>query len=538
MSGEGYRLLIADDEYWTREKMRYIIPWEKYNIEFMEPAENGEKVLQKMERETPDILISDINMPIINGVELVERIRERYPQVITFIVSGYDNFNYVKNTMKAGAINYLLKPINKAELIHAVSEAMNIINGRRLKEQEDANMRSKLQRAASMLQDHEYSRLIDKNSSANAGDFSVNLSMESAGYGFILLKVHNMKYAMDAFHQDINQVSYAVKSRLKDSVDEDIIIFNNTMKSNEFIIISREQDIHNHLAAIKYIRVMEELFSSPVTVVFNNYSYSVESMYRAYTQAVSLLMTRRYHNKSEVIIQDTKEGDIQGQNDIQHLSEETGSQLKALMKSHNKQMVKELIGKSLRICKERHSTYLDVKQVIRQINSLLMSNSSGLQGAGELLDVENAIDEAERRVESLDIDELIRYEEEVVDSLMAEVGIVKTETMNDTVRQVKAYIDQFYFEDLSLASLADKFAAEPSYLSKSFKQYSGENLTTYIARQKIEHSLKYIAEGRLSLSEVAFMVGYDDYTYFSRVFKKVMAMSPRDYKGNRDEKHA
>jgi len=220
------------------------------------------------------------------------------------------------------------------------------------------------------------------------------------------------------------------------------------------------------------------------------------------------------------------------------LSEETGSQLKALMKSHNKQMVKELIGKSLRVCKERYSTYLDVKQVIRQINSLLMSNSSGLQGAGELLDVENAIDEAERRVESLDIDELIRYEEEVVDSLMAEAGMVKTETMNDTVRQVKAYIDQFYFEDLSLASLADKFAAEPSYLSKSFKQYSGENLTTYIVRQKIEHSLKYIAEGRLSLSEVAFMVGYDDYTYFSRVFKKVMAMSPRDYKGNRDEKHA
>lgn len=128
MEKRRYRLLIADDEYWTREKIRTMIAWEEYRIDFMPPAQDGEEVMQMLESDRPDILITDINMPFLNGVELVKRVKEQYPEIVILVLSGYDDFAYVKDTLVAGAINYLLKPVSKIDLIGAVSKALELIN--------------------------------------------------------------------------------------------------------------------------------------------------------------------------------------------------------------------------------------------------------------------------------------------------------------------------------------------------------------------------------------------------------------------------
>ena len=141
-----YKILIADDEYWTREKFRNMIQWEKYGLEFMEPAADGEEVLEKMKDNAPDILITDINMPFMNGVDLLAVVREKYPDVITFVISGYDDFEYVKGTFMAGAINYLKKPVTKVELVNAIARAMEMI-GEREHEKEQT------QKAASAIAD-------------------------------------------------------------------------------------------------------------------------------------------------------------------------------------------------------------------------------------------------------------------------------------------------------------------------------------------------------------------------------------------------
>ena len=108
-----YNLLVADDEYWIREKFRTILDWGEYNINFLEPARDSEEVLKRVETEACHILITDVNMPYINGVELIKRIKEKYPCIVVFVVSGYDDFSYVKESLIAGAINYLLKQIKE-----------------------------------------------------------------------------------------------------------------------------------------------------------------------------------------------------------------------------------------------------------------------------------------------------------------------------------------------------------------------------------------------------------------------------------------
>jgi response regulator of citrate/malate metabolism len=103
--------LIADDEYWVRENLRTILSWQEYSFDFLEPAVDGEDVLLSMEKECPDILFTDINMPFVNGVELVNIVKSRYPHVVTIILSGYSDFEYVRSALLSGAIDYILKPL-------------------------------------------------------------------------------------------------------------------------------------------------------------------------------------------------------------------------------------------------------------------------------------------------------------------------------------------------------------------------------------------------------------------------------------------
>ena len=124
MNEKKYKVLIADDEYWTREKLKRMIPWEKYSLELLAPAVDGEDVLRRMEEEVPDILITDIDMPFLSGTELLAIVQEKYPKVISFVVSGYNDFAYVKDSFLAGSINYLMKPVNEEKFHQVLTRAV------------------------------------------------------------------------------------------------------------------------------------------------------------------------------------------------------------------------------------------------------------------------------------------------------------------------------------------------------------------------------------------------------------------------------
>ena len=162
----SYKVLIADDEYWTREKLRSMIDWPRYSLSCMEPAADGEEVLKRLEEEHPDILITDINMPFVNGVELLQVIHEKYPDIITFVISGYDDFQYVKDTFMAGSINYLVKPLTRIDLVNALSKALEIISSRQADARQRQEQQNQLLKASSLLQDREFSQLLERDNSS------------------------------------------------------------------------------------------------------------------------------------------------------------------------------------------------------------------------------------------------------------------------------------------------------------------------------------------------------------------------------------
>ena len=121
-----YKVLAADDEFWSRENIRNLIPWEEYSLEFLEPACDGEEVMERIAEEKPDIILTDINMPFLSGLELLKRLQNEYPETITIALSGYDDFDKVKGVFVSGGLDYLLKPVGKEEMVKVLTKALGI----------------------------------------------------------------------------------------------------------------------------------------------------------------------------------------------------------------------------------------------------------------------------------------------------------------------------------------------------------------------------------------------------------------------------
>lgn len=533
MSEAKYKILVADDEYWTRELLLNIIDWEKYGLLFMEPAKDGEEVLRLMSENCPDILITDINMPFINGVELIRAVNDRYPHVVTVVLSGYDDYEYIRETMKSGSIDYLLKPISKVELVSVLTRALELLAQRRSIEEEKKSIKDELMRSASLLQDREFSVMIEKDSIPDHPGITAELNMDVAGYSLMLIKIHNMSVLSKEYRHNINQLSYRMKKRIKEIVcDRAVIVFNNTSKTNEFIIISEISQKALKDFGNKILIEFEKKSKSPITVTISGHSFSWESIHSAYIEAVSLLNIRPFCISSIVITEEDSSKAEFEKYFQSRISPEQEKSLILLMKSANKtKLLNTVLNKiGLGKCSQNNWSYLEVRQTVSRLINILGMNQNENSTAAELIELENWSDFADKIIELLDQDTLTQTIVNIVEQLTDAVIVEVPDTVADIIKQAVRYIEKNYSEELTLSGLAKRFSVESSYFSKVFHQQTGDTLISYITKQRMSKAIQCIEEDNISLTEIAFLVGYDDYTYFSRLFKKTVGQSPRDYK--------
>lgn len=356
MEKKKYKILIADDEYWTREKLCHMIDWDKYSLECIRPAENGEEALMRIGEEKPDILVTDINMPFVNGVKLLEIIKEKYPNIVAFVVSGYDDFEYVKGTFMSGAVNYLMKPVTKIDLVNAIVKALEIISERE-------NEKLQLLKSASLIQDSEYSQLINNETMSCMPGISVNGNTDMAGKGFILLKIHSLSELIRQNNYDMNLFSYNTKKEIRKLADdENIIVFNNIYRSNEFIIIA-DKNSKEMEAISKKIKVYLSIqAASSLTFVISGCSYSAENFHMAYVEAVALLMTRIYCKRDEIITADSSKGKTGQEKMASRFNSTMEKRLKNYLMSGNMEAAKKTALEETRLChcEEDRWSYLEV----------------------------------------------------------------------------------------------------------------------------------------------------------------------------------
>lgn len=533
MEKEYYKVLIADDEYWTRKKLCTMIDWPQYSLHCLEPAADGEEVLQRLEHERPDILITDINMPFVNGVELLQAIRGRYPDIITFVISGYDDFQYVKDAFMAGSINYLVKPVTRIDLVGALAKALEIISARRADARQREEQQTRLLKASSLLQDREFSQLLEKKDSAFTPIITMNTEVDFAGMSLMLIKIHDMGKLSAAYGYDMNLLSWSVKKEIRRCLKHEApYVFNHIYRPNEFVIIS-ELDNRELTERARYMLVqLRPVFQSPLTIILSGHSYSMDNIREAYIQDISLLMMRPYVPEDVLSVFEHSVAQGEDEKIRSRFDDSQVKELKELFRSRNRSAIERLVFEKTGLagCARERWGYLEVKQTVKRILNAVSEAAGSLQGSREAAAMEDLISLSDQIIERLNSEDLCAAVRDVIDYGLALGHDEGIHTVSDIIRSAVAYIDENYFEDLSLTGLARKFGMESTYFSRTFRRETGENLMVYITRKRMERAEAYIRESDVSLTEIAFLTGYEDYAYFSRVFRKAYGKSPRDYR--------
>lgn len=216
---------------------------------------------------------------------------------------------------------------------------------------------------------------------------------------------------------------------------------------------------------------------------------------------------------------------------VDTFSQEMERRLKTTLKAGSEKALRDFLVEEAGLGSCEKLNFMETKQIVNRICAIFLDYLAG-QGASEesIKELGRLEQMADKVVEGLDVKELLSLLTEMQNVVLGEKKGEITGNIRDYVKEAVAYINENYFEELTLSGLSEKYAVESSYFSKLFKQETGENLMLYIASRRMEKAKELMRREDINIAEVAFMVGYDDYTYFSKVFKKHVGVSPREYR--------
>lgn len=538
MKSMKYKVLAADDEFWSRENIRSLIPWEEYSLEFLEPACDGEEVLERIPEEKPDIILTDINMPFLSGLELLERLQKEYPDIITIAISGYDDFDKVKGVFVSGGLDYLLKPVGKEELVKVLTKALGVLEERENAKRQDETSRIQEHKLSSFLEDSEYSALLSgKLYGQSASQTHISSTSTFSEVATLMVKFYNITEIAERFDHDNLQMSWNIKSRLKELTGsaENPIIFNNSNKMSEFLIVETADAKAFKSLAENILKEFPLQEYGPVSVVLHEQTSSLDDIGTIYRELVAALVTRPFSRNHCILScpEEKNNGEIQTIGKLAPAHMET--ELYHLLLTGQKAETEKLIFKTcdFRHCDNGSWSYLDVKQYAGRITGILYRYVQ--EKCPELTaQAEEAMDNIDYYMKCLNAPSLFASLKILLDSLW-ESGEDKSSDSSSIMQQVEQihrYIERSYHENITLTALAEQYHMDASYLSRIFSQKYGETIIAFLTRIRMEKAAELMKDQDKKLETISFLVGYDDYNYFSRVFRKKMGCSPREYRNN------
>jgi YesN/AraC family two-component response regulator len=530
---EFFRVLAADDEYWIRENLRNVLDWEAHSFVFLDPAENGEQALERIRAQAPDIVITDVNMPFISGTELIEIVNEENPRVVFIALSGYSDYEFVRSALVAGAIDYLLKPVSKGDLLAALNKAVDRIVKNRLEYQERQETQEKLMIAAGAAMDRELSGLIrqtgDKEAQEQAHRRLAEYELDFAGFTMAVFHTAMLSKILRKrrdipFEKLIMEIKNAIKSIAAGGKS---LVFHHTFKANEYILVTDMNRLKLEALCPNLTRAIGEITGFRVIAAVSRHHVAFSELRNAYNEAALAILSQPYRSRETVFFAG-KTADLIVPKTV---TAEQEKQLRFAVENGNRVLFQKILFEEIGFFERMEGdwSYAEVRQTAEDISRLMRGLHS--PGAVQIPALDNLAELLLAAVDGFDSEEIRSVTEQMMEeSFYVTPGENQSEPVRQTVMKVKKYIDNNYFEDLWLSGLAEQFAVESSYLSKTFKHITGDNLMFYIANIRVEKAKELLKKNKLNITDIALLVGYDDYSYFSRVFKKIAGLSPREYR--------
>ena len=483
------KVFLVEDETVIREGLRDRIPWDQFGYRFVGEAADGEMALPLIRKTKPDVLITDIKMPFMDGLSLSKIVSKEFPRMKIIIISGYDDFAYAVEMLRNGVLEYILKPIEREKITEILKKLNAEIESR--KEKEENNQKIGYQQMRHLMLSDEIS-----------GEEQRTIESQYADHF----------YTGNYYVCCQNQVK-------RGELSDDNYIFMKNMNDNDIFIVPAE-----NLSLL----LKNELQDGYIGISAAH--CGLESIRQAYAESVMMRKKAFVRNKVEaqygVFQEKIPEGLI---TEAAKLTEEAAriQRVQLIGTDHTDDLEKSF-----------HQFFYEVKngRIDEAVFESCMKDfftevektyQNALETEGELL-LECKEIWSENCIDS--------YEDKVMEFvLQLHEKINSSYDQNKNVQKIKMavdYIEENYAKDLNMAVVSNYISMNYSLFSYSFKQYTGSNFVNYLKEIRMREAKKLLTETDMKIIEISQAVGYDNEKHFMKIFKATCGVSPTEYRHN------
>lgn len=535
------KILIVDDDFPVRMLLKQLINWEEEGFSLIGEAIDGQEGLEKVESLAPDLVIVDIEMPRLNGVEMIQQLQANQYKGAILVLSCHDDFTYVKEALKLGARDYLLKDHLTSEKL---VEVLHVMKQHYLHEKKEQQQQNQLKRWANKGRHQlkqEYLKNILLNINQNFRDINKKLQELEMFIG----RKENGLMVIKIYHYE-NQIT-------KISVKKDRELFNFTLFNimdevmKDLRLEGEVVGFNNHYFAL--VINLDQILSSykQEQILFLLGQRIRDSLKKYLDMSINVLFQEQIKELRQLGVTHQKlrqqsrsffyqvPGSVTHYLQLPHCildknvsSEEDNKKLKEWVNEGNQQALENHIQSRLQLCQREKIDPVIVKNLAMDwyevFRTILNQHQMELD---QVLEEEGFEPNLHLIAETM---------EEVKEDLFQIIGVVcsclkvELRSSNSLVNAMLTYIQGHYMEDITLYHVAEHVKKNTSYVSHLFKQEMKESFTDYMKKIRIERAKELILEEHLKINQIASMVGIPNRKYFTKIFKERAGMSPSDYK--------
>ncbi len=536
-----YKVFLVEDEVVVREGIRKNILWEQYGFLYAGDSPDGELALPQIRQIKPDLLITDIKMPFMDGLSLIELVRRELPRTKFVIISGYDDFSYAQKAIRMGVDRYMLKPITKEKMAEILTELHKKMDS----EKQQQEYLTRFQDEAKEYETFSRRRLFEQIvtgglsvSEISEAAKSMEININAPYYNIVLFSLSSAEYngsTPESYTDTLAVVQNKISQKI--GLNQEFILFNWNVTTYAVLIKGSEDDIKHY--SKDCISAIKECCSEGGTDISWHIAYGspvprLSSIPLCFIEA-SRILSYRYlcpdeHLLSSTSIQCFEQSDskstVQNKKEIDQerirnfLSngaiDEIGSFIDQLLKS----IGEETASMSL-FCRYLAMTiYFAAEEYLASIGCR-MDNFWSL--------------ELRTNINSASPEEAFKYARQILTQAIELRDSESKKQQRDLLRKALDFINEHYAEEtISLDTVARKVNISPNYFSAMFSQEIGQTFVEHLTNRRIDEAKRMLRQTDMRSSEIAFAVGYKDPHYFSFVFKKVSGRTPSEYrKGSR-----
>lgn len=514
-----YRVLIVDDEPFVRQGLRAVINWEQYGFTVCAEASDSTEAIELIGKYSPELVLTDIMMPEIDGLELIDMATKLWGTGTKFvIISGYDKFEYAKKAIRSNVVSYLLKPVDEDELIEVLEKVKyNLESGKRFLGNINLEVRNiiknfiegridghQIKLAKKLFKDGFNCKMRYMSIELNVLEWLENFNEEEieAGINKIrtsLLQTIRAENSIYLYEEMIGEYGIILNESILKHYANDIKAFTNNLRDEITGISHLDCSIYvgnevDTLSDLKYS------YGSCKKAKEQKFFYcDNDIIYYERLEAIDCETTLMDGLIEAVKANKTDEIKLQIENIIEKVQREHVE--KEILKVHLRSYIFEII----KFIAQKHGNVEEFKEFYARLSNIQRYNVKEIQEI------------------------LVAFSE----SCSYYLSSLSNNRVKNVLDEIVAYIESNYSQDLSLKILAKKFYISPIYLGQLFKKNYNIYFNDYLCGIRIEESKKLLRRSDLKINEIARKVGYDDPNYFIAKFEKVTHMTPTQYKNQK-----